>query len=84
MECPVIVTQEDYDQFRFSEAVVVVEYERQDGSRFGQIEAWGDAEEMQDQADTPRIAIVPVGLRLICQSPVLVSDLLNPRGNHAS
>jgi len=76
IECPVNVTAEDYDAFIKHDAVVVVEYEREDQSRFGQIEAWGDWDEMQDQADTPRLAIVPAGLRIICQKAIRVAELL--------
>ena len=74
--CPVEITQQEFDDIKQCEAVVIREYERADGSRIGKAVAWGDADEMQDQADTPGLFVVPVGLSIVCQQMVLVSDLL--------
>ena len=74
--CPVEITQQEYNDITRCEVVVIREYERADGSRFAKAVAWGDADEMQDQADTQCIVIVPVGFSIVGQKMVLVSDLL--------
>ena len=74
--CITEVTQEELDEITKCEAVVIREYERDDGSRFGKIIAWGDSEEMQDVADMHGIYVMPVGLHIICDSKVLVKDLI--------
>lgn len=76
--CPVEITQQDFDSIKRCEAVVIREYVGTDGSRFARAVAWGDADEMQDQADTPGIFVVPVEFSIIGQQMVLVSDLLEP------
>ena len=69
------VTQEEHDQFMKCEAVIVREYQRPDGSRVAQVLAWGDAEEMHDQASRPVIQLVPVGLTIVDQRVMPVSEL---------
>ena len=77
--CTIDVTQNDIDAFSKCEAVVIREYDRDGGSRMGKVIAWGDADEMQDLANTPGIYIVPVGLHIVCDVMKLVSDLLPPK-----
>lgn len=77
-KCPLEVTQAELDDIQQCEALVVREYERSDGSRYSRPVAWGDADEMKDAADTPGIFIVPVGLSIVCQKMLLVSELLGP------
>jgi len=74
--CPLEVTQQEVDDIKQCEAVVIREYEREDGSRIGRPVAWGDVDEMQDQADRFCICVVPFGFSIVCQQMVLVSDLL--------
>ena len=74
--CPLEVTQQQLDNIQKCEAVVIREWERPDGSRFSKVMAWGDADEMQDQADTPALLVAPNGFSIICQKLLMVSDLL--------
>lgn len=74
--CPLQITQQEFNLIRQCESVIVREYERADGSRFAVALAWGDAAEMQEQASTPSLQILPVGLSIVCQRTVLVSELL--------
>ena len=74
--CPLELTPQEYDAIKQCEAVVIREYETPGGSRVGKAVAWGDADEMRHQADTPGLFVVPVGLSIICQQVLLVSDLL--------
>ncbi len=74
--CRLKMTQQEFDRVNQCEAVIVREYEREDGSRFAKAVAWGDADEMQDQASTPTMQIVPVGLSIVCQRAIPVSELL--------
>ena len=69
------VTQDEYDQVMQCEAVIVREYQRADGSRVAQAVAWGDADEMHDEASRPVIQIVPVGLTIVDQRVIPVSEL---------
>jgi hypothetical protein len=73
--CNVELTQEQYDDIRKCESVIIREYENVDGSRFAKAVAWGDAEEMQLQADTPSVLIVPVGVAIVCQRAIPVAEL---------
>ena len=75
-ECKLNVTQAVLDSIRESEAVVIREYERSDGSRIGEIVGHGTADEMNDVSDTPGLTLVPIGLTVVCQSVVMVEDLL--------
>lgn len=77
--CPLQMSQQQFDNIKQCEAVVVREYERADGSRFANAVAWGDADEMRDQAETPRIFIVPEGLSVVGHRVVLVSELLGAK-----
>lgn len=76
MECPLSVSQAEYDAMSQCEAVIVREYERDDGGRFAQAVAWGDYDEMVDQAETPGLYVVPVGVTIICQRAIRTEDLL--------
>ena len=75
-ECKLAVTQQEYDQIQQCEAVIVREYERPDGSRFANAVAWGDLAEMEVQASTPSLLVVPVGLSIVCQRAIPVSEVL--------
>lgn len=74
--CRLDLTSETYVAIQQCEAVVVREYKLADDSRVAKIVAWGDVAEMQDAADTRGIFIVGVGVKIIGQTMVLVSDLL--------
>lgn len=74
--CQLEMTQQEYDRMKQCESVIVREYERSDGSRFAKAVAWGDAEEMQEQASTPTMQIIPAGLSIVCQRAIPVSELL--------
>ena len=74
--CQIEVTQQEYEQIKQCESVIIREYERADGARFAKAVAWGDSTEMQDQASTPTLQIVPVGLSIVCQRAISVSELL--------
>ena len=76
--CQVTLPMEEYEAVKQSEAVVIREYDLADGSRVGKIVAWGDADEMQDIADTPGIYIVPAGTSIACQIMKRVAELLPP------
>lgn len=79
--CPLEITTEQWNDIQHCESVVVREYERLDGSRVARAVAWGDAEEMELQAETPAMFIVPVGFHIICQRAIPVNDLTEkPRG----
>ena len=74
--CPLELSQQEYDDVQQCEAVVVREYEREDGSRFGQLVAWGDEVDMNDQCKMPVLSIVLNGVSIVCQRVILVSELL--------
>jgi len=74
--CQLEMTQSEYDRVKLCESVIVREYERADGSRFAKAVAWGDADEMEEQAEMPSLHIVPAGVSIICQRAVPVSELL--------
>ena len=76
-ECPLDVTQKEFDAFSQAEAVVVREYETDNGRRFARVVAWGDLDEMKDQADALGLYVVPVGVRIICQRAILLKDLIH-------
>ena len=73
--CSISVSPGDWDQIKQCEAVVVVEYEDVNGIRFGRIEAWGDLDEMEDQASTYRIVVVRDGAKIVAQTAVKVGEL---------
>ena len=75
-ECPLRMTQAEYSQILKCDAVIVREYERDNGNRWAVPVAWGDAKEMQSQAESPTLQVVPVGVKIVCQRAVLVSELL--------
>lgn len=74
--CPLRLTSDEYNAIRKCEAVVIREYETDSGERFANPVAWGDADEMQDQAAIPGLFVVPVGLRIVAQKCLPVADLL--------
>lgn len=74
--CPLEVTQQVLDDIEQCEAVVIRERERPDGSRFSRAVAWGDADEIKDQADTHALLLVRDGMKIICQKMLLVSELV--------
>jgi len=76
--CQVHVSQTQADEIRQCEAVVVRTYERKDGSTFAVPVRWGEREEMEIVADTPRILLGRRGQTCLGDSVVLVSDLLPP------
>ena len=78
--CPLEVTQQELDDIQKCESVVVREYERDDGSRFSRPVAYGDHDEMVDQAGITGLFIVPVGLHIVCHKAIRVSDLLPADG----
>jgi len=78
-ECPLQMTQAEYSQILKCDAVIVREYERDNGTRWAVPVAWGDAEEMQEQAEIPTLQVVidgVQGVKIVCQRAVLVSELL--------
>lgn len=72
--CHTEVTQDELDEISRCEAVVIREYEKK-GCRYGRLIAWGDADEMRDVARAPGTYVVPVGVKIICDSMVLVTEL---------
>lgn len=79
MSCPLEMTQEEYDDIKTAEAVVVREYEREDGSRFACLVEHGGLEEMKIIADRTWIFIRLTGQpKIVGQLAVAVSDLLGP------
>lgn len=74
--CTLQVTQQEYDDIRKCEAVIVREYESQDGTHFAVPMAWGDLAEMEEQATAPGVAILPAGVSIVSQQVVPVADLL--------
>lgn len=70
------LTQQELDDISKCEAVIVRDYQRADGSMFARAVAYGDADEMHEQASIRGLCIVPVGLSVVCQQVVMVSDLL--------
>ena len=72
------ITRDQFDNIQKVEAVVLRDYEREDGSRFSKLVKWGDAAEMQIVANTPEILIVPNCVKCLGQQMVMVSDLLPP------
>lgn len=79
IDCPLSVTQEQYDAISQCEAIVVSEFEREDGSRYGNIIDWGDESEMHDRANTIDILILPLGIKSLGKVVVPVSQLINPQ-----
>jgi hypothetical protein len=75
-ECPLQMTHDEYRQILKCDAVIVREYERDNGNRWAVPVAWGDAEEMQQQAEIPTLQVVPEGVSIVCQRAVLVSELV--------
>lgn len=75
-ECSIELTPGMLHDISQCEAVVVREYETDDGRRYAQAVAWGDADEMRDAADTPGIFVVPVGVKIVSQRSIPVSELL--------
>lgn len=74
--CPLEMTQQQLDDIRQCEAVVVREYETDGGRRFAHPVAWGDADEMRDAAETRGLFIIPVGVKIIGQQCLMVAELL--------
>jgi hypothetical protein len=83
IDCPLSITQQQYDEIAKCEAVVVREWERDDGTRFGEIIDWGDNSEMRDIADTPQILIVPLGIKSVGKVVVPVSQLIPEKDSNA-
>lgn len=74
-ECVLEVTQHEVDEIVHNESVVIREYERSDGSRYAKAVAWGDHDEMIDQASIKGMFIIPVGIKIVCQRAFKVSDI---------
>ncbi len=77
-ECRLEMTSDELADIRQCESVIVREYERADGSRFAKAVAWGDADEMEMQAVSNGMFIVPVGFKIVAQRAIAVSELLPP------
>ena len=77
-ECNLEITQQEFDAIAKCESVVVREYERADGTHYAEAVAWVDSEEMQDAASTRGLFVVPVGVSIVCQTAIPVSELLGP------
>ncbi len=77
-ECRLEITSGELAHIRQCESVIVREYARPDGSRFATPVAWGDADEMQMQAETNGMFVVPVGFEIVAQRAIPVSELLSP------
>jgi len=77
-ECPLEVTSEEFAKISRCEAVVLREYERPDGSRFAKVVGWGDIDEMNLQADSVFVIMVPTIIKYIAQQVIPVSELLEP------
>ena len=73
--CDLQMTLSQIDEIQRHEAVVIREFERNDGSRFGEVVASGDAVEMEIEASADGLFVVPVGIKVVCQSVVSVSSL---------
>lgn len=74
-ECVLEVTQAEVDEIILNESLIIREYERTDGSRFAKAVAWGDHDEMNCQASTYGIFVVPLGIKIVCQRAFKVSDI---------
>lgn len=74
--CSLELTPSQLHSISQCEAVIVREYETEDGRRFAQAVAWGDADEMRSQAETPGLYVVPEGVKIVAQRAVPVSEIL--------
>jgi len=75
-ECRLEISESDWCDIRHCEAVIVREYESKDGQRLARAVAWGDYDEMKEQAETPMMFVVPVGFHIIGQQAIRVDVLL--------
>jgi len=74
-ECRLEISESDWRDIQHCEAVIVREYESQDGQRrFARAVAWGDYDEMKEQSET--LFVVPVGVKIIGQQVMRVDVLL--------
>jgi len=75
--CQLNVEPHEYEAFSKCEAVVVREYEGPSG-RFAHVVDWGDWDDMEIAADRPELLVLPNGVSVIAQQPVLVAMLIQP------
>jgi hypothetical protein len=76
--CETAITLTELGEIRQAEAVVVRQYEFDDGRLEGKIVFIGSKSSADDFADTPRLFLGVLGRKAIYEEAVLVADLLGP------
>jgi len=76
---PLSVTQDQYDQIKSSEAVVVGKYRGLSGP-FSRLSFIGSVVESEEFVATPSLFIIPTGLEYLGHEVVLTTDLIPPEG----
>ena len=78
-ECVTEITDEQYQAILNFEAVVIIEFEKEDGSRYGELHYEGDLDECQAEAERPELIIRFKSCdKIIGKTAVRVCDLIKP------
>ncbi len=78
MNCHINIDEAELVKIKEAEAIVVREYERTDGSRFGEVLLIGDMKNCQELADESKTVIQSKNYKVISDTAVLVKDLQLP------
>ena len=73
--CELQMTPDEAEKIRQCESVIIREYELADGRRLARAVAWGDAEEMKRQAQIIGFFLLPVGVEIVAQVCMPVSEV---------